>query len=214
MSHFIGLCFGDCWESNLDPYDEGLEVEPYVAYTKDEAIDEVKRRHAQSYERALEVLKKKDLNSESYEYFQKILDKGLFISYEDAWKVAQEWGYEIDEEENLLSTYNPNSKWDWYSMGGRWQSYLYLKELDENGDAVRVDQATFGEIDWDYMIENDTIPFCFVTADGEWVEKGEMGWWGIVSNETPNESWKETFKRYINSIEDADCLVTAIDFHI
>ena len=64
------------------------------------------------------------------------------------------------------------------------------------------------------MINSGTIPFCFVTEDGDWVEKGEMGWWGCVSNETPNESWKETFKRYINSIEDNDCLVTAIDFHI
>lgn len=214
MSHFIGLCFGDCWESNLDPYDEGLEVEPYVAYTKEEAIDKVKSCHAQSYENALEVLKKKDLNLESYEYFQKIIDKGLFISYEDAWKVAQEWGYEIDEEENLLSRYNPNSRWDWYSMGGRWSEFLYTKEKDDDGNPIKSDQAYFGEIDWDYMIDNDVIPFCFVTEDGEWVEKGEMGWWGMVANETPNESWKETFKRYINSIKDADCLVTAIDFHI
>lgn len=113
-----------------------------------------------------------------------------------------------------MSTYNPNSRWDWYSIGGRWHSYLYLKELDDNSDPIRVNQATFAEIDWDYMIDNNIIPFCFITKDGEWVEKGEMGWWGMVSNETPSESWKETFKRYINSIEDTNCLVTAVDFHI
>ena len=27
MSHFVGLCFGDNWENNLDPYCEDLEVE-------------------------------------------------------------------------------------------------------------------------------------------------------------------------------------------
>ena len=43
MSHFVGLCFGDYWESNLEQYYEGLEVEAYVAYTKDEAIDKVKK---------------------------------------------------------------------------------------------------------------------------------------------------------------------------
>ena len=214
MSHFIGLCFGDFWESNLDPYDEGLEVEPYVAYTKEEAIDEVKQRHASNYEWAIKALENQSTTERQRKHAESVVEKGLFISYEDAWKVAQEWGYEIDEEENLLSRYNPDSRWDWYSIGGRWHSYLYLKELDGNGDRIRVDQASFGEIDWDYMIDKGTIPFCFVTEDGDWVEKGEMGWWGMVSNETPSESWKETFKRYINSIKDMDCLVTAIDFHI
>jgi hypothetical protein len=214
MSHFIGLCFGDCWESNLNPYDEGLEVEPYVAYTKEEAIDEVKRRHAFDYEWAIKTLENKSTPERQRKHAESIVERGLFISYEDAWKVAQEWGYEIDEDGNLLSRYNPDSRWDWYSIGGRWSGFLYTKEKDDEGNPIRVDQATFGEIDWDYMIDNGNIPFCFVTADGEWVEKGEMGWWGMVSNETPNESWKETFKRYINSIEDTDCLVTAIDFHI
>ena len=214
MSHFIGLCFGDFWESNLDPYDEGLEVEPYVAYTKEEAIDEVKQRHASNYEWAIKALEHQSTTERQRKHAESVVEKGLFISYEDAWKVAQEWGYEIDEEENLLSRYNPDSKWDWYSIGGRWHSYLYLKEVDDDGNAIKVDQASFGEIDWNYMIDNGTIPFCFVTEDGDWVEKGEMGWWGSVSNETSSESWKETFKRYINSIEDTDCLVTAIDFHI
>ena len=214
MSHFIGLCFGDCWESNLDPYDEGLEVEPYVAYTKEEAIDEVKRRHASDYEWAINALKNESTTEQQRQRAESKIEKGLFISYEDAWKEVQKWGYQLDEDENLLSTYNPDSRWDWYSIGGRWHSYLYLKEVDDNGERIKVDQANFGEIDWDYMINSGTIPFCFVTEDGDWVEKGEMGWWGCVSNETPNESWKETFKRYINSIEDNDCLVTAIDFHI
>lgn len=214
MSHFIGLCFGDCWEDNLEQYYEGLEVEAYVAYTKDEAIDEVKRNHASSYEQAVIQLNKSDITESNRKYFNSIVDKGLFMSYEDAWKEVQYWGYQIDENENLLSTYNPDSRWDWYSIGGRWHSYLHLKELDDNGDRIRVDQATFGEIDWDYMIDNKVIPFCFVTEYGEWVENGKMGWWGMVSNETPSESWKETFKRYINSIKDTDCLVTAIDFHI
>ena len=160
MSHFIGLCFGEYWESNLDRYDENMEVEPYIRYTKDEVIDEVKRRHVQNYEYALEALKKKDLDSESYEYFQKVLDKGLFISYEDAWEEAKKWGYEIDSDENLLSTYNPDSKWDWWVVGGRWSGYLVLKERAENGDIIKVDQADFNEIDWDYMLNNNRIPFC------------------------------------------------------
>ena len=41
MSHFIGLCFGDNWENDLEQYYEGLEVEAYIRYTKEEAIDTV-----------------------------------------------------------------------------------------------------------------------------------------------------------------------------
>lgn len=209
MSHFVGLCFGDNWESNLDQYDENMEVEPYIRYTKDEAIDEVKRRHAQSYENALEALKKKNLNSESYEYFQKIVDKGLFISWEDAWEEAKKWGYEIDSDENLLSTYNPDSKWDWYSVGGRWDGFLHYKDADPGFEETNV--AYIHELDMNYLLEH--IPFCFVTEDGEWKEKGEMGWWCSVSNEKSEESWKQQFVDYVKSL-DADCLVTAVDFHI
>ncbi len=213
MSHFIGLCFGEFWESNLDQYDENLEVEPYIQYTKDEAIDEVKKRHVKNYESALEMLNNKDLDLKSIEYFQKEIDKGLFISYEDAWEEAKGWGYEIDANENLLSTYNPDSKWDWYVIGGRWSGYLILKERGENGEIIEVDQADFDEIDWDYMISHNKIPFCYIDPDGDWCEKGRMGWWAMVSDETSDQSWEKQFKDFIDSI-DYNCIVTAVDFHI
>lgn len=167
MSHFIGLCFGDGWENNLEQYYEGLEVEAYVAYTKDEAIDEVKRSHADSYEQAVIQLNKSDLTETNRKYFNSIVDKGLFISYEDAWKEVQRWGYQIDENENLISTYNPDSKWDWYSIGGRWSGFLYTKEKDDEGNPIRVNQARFKDIDWDYMLENNIVPFNFVTEKGD-----------------------------------------------
>ena len=42
-------------------------------------------------------------------------------------------------------------------------------------------------------------PFCFVTEDGEWIEKGEMGWWCSVSNEKSEETWKQQFIDYVFS---------------
>ena len=213
MSHFIGLCFGDYWESNLDPYDEGLEVEPYVAHTKEEAIDEVKHRHAADYEWAIKALENTSTTEQQRKHAESIIERGLFISYEDAWKVAQEWGYELDEEENLLSRYNPDSKWDWYSIGGRWSGFLCTKEKDDEGNPIRVNQAQFKDIDWNYMIENDIIPFNYVTEDGEWREKGEMGWWGMTTNEMEQDDWTDNFKNYLKLVED-DCLVTVVDFHI
>ena len=209
MSHFVGLCFGDNWEDYLENYYEGLEVEAYIAYTKEEAIDEVKKMRAYNYERAVEMLQKPDLNSKQIEHYQNIIDLGLFISYEDAWNEAQDWGYEVDEDENLLTTYNPDSRWDWYSIGGRWDGFLHYKDVEPGLEETN--EAYIHELDMDYLLEN--IPFCFVTEDGEWREKGEMGWWCSVSNEKPEETWKQQFRDYVKSL-DPNCLVTVIDFHI
>ena len=65
--------------------------------------------------------------------------------------------------------YNPQSKWDWYSLGGRWADSLLLKTNDRHkgkkghpswtkGDdwkpeAGRADQARFGAIDWEGMVK-------------------------------------------------------------
>lgn len=209
MSHFVGLCFGVNWEDNLDRYYEGLEVEAYIVYTKEEAIDHVKKARVNNYEFAVNSLQNPNLDSGLKERYQDIVDRGLFISYEDAWKEAQDWGYEIDEDENLLSTYNPESKWDWYSVGGRWDGFLHYKN-EELGFA-ETNEAYIHELDIDYLLEH--IPFCFVTEDGEWREKGEMGWWGSVSNEKPEDSWKQQFVDYVKSL-DENCLVTVVDFHI
>ena len=213
MSHFVGLCFGEYWESNLEAYDESLEVEEYIAYTKEEAIDSVKQNHARAYESAIEYLRKSDITESSKKHCESIVDKGLFISYEDAWKEAKNWGYKLDDNENLVTTYNPDSKWDWYSIGGRWSGFLYTKEKDDEGNPIRVNQAQFKDIDWDYMLENNIIPFNFVTEDGDWYEKGQMGWWGMTTNEMDLSTWIEDFQSYLKNIED-DCLVTVVDFHI
>ena len=38
MSHFVGLCFGENWENDIEKFDESLQVEGYIAYTKEDAI--------------------------------------------------------------------------------------------------------------------------------------------------------------------------------
>lgn len=149
MSHFVGLCFGEYYECHLERYYKGNDVEEYVDYTKEEAIAEIKKDRPD-------------------------------ISDEEAWEYVKEsWGYTINEKDELVSTYNPDSKWDWYSIGGRWGGFLPLKELDSEGDHLTTNEALVGEIDWEYLLNEKFPPFCFVTEDGEWIEKGEMGWWGM-----------------------------------
>ena len=213
MSHFVGLCFGSYWDTDLEQYAEDLEVEAYVDQTKEEAINEVQRTQRKRYLEAVKALQTPNLNSRSMDFYQKIVDQGPSISKEDAWKEVLSWGYELDEHGNLLSTYNPNAKWDWYCVGGRWNGFLVLKERKEDGSIIEVNEAYFNEIDWDYMKEWNRIPFCFVDEDGEWYEKGEMGWFAITTNEMAEDTWRTSFEDYINTVAD-DCLVTVVDFHI
>jgi hypothetical protein len=103
---------------------------------------------------------------------------------------------------------NPNAKYDWYSEGGRWSGYLTNKE----GKTTDCDLLT--EVDWD---KTDT-PFCFVNDNGEWIERGQMGWFAMVANEKKKETWDEEFKAYVQSLlndeQASEIEVYAIDYHI
>ena len=62
-----------------------------------------------------------------------------------------------DAEGNLLSTYNPNSRWDWYTVGGRFPGRLKAKsgkhgEGSAYADNPRADgafdEARVGDVDF------------------------------------------------------------------
>lgn len=56
-------------------------------------------------------------------------------------------GEEPDEDTGKLGYWhNPNARWDWYVIGGRWSNWLQLK------DGTRADQARYGDIDWAAML--------------------------------------------------------------
>jgi hypothetical protein len=150
---------------------------------------------------------------------------------------------------SYISTYNPDSKWDWWVIGGRWQGDLdpdYDYEKDErnwetcdlcNGTGDRKDLTPASwkkecggcngchgkgtKIKWTlapHEVGNiklvseilDYVPFAIVTPDGRWHEKGNMGWWGIVSDE--QENWSAIAKRILQ--EHQSCVAVLCDLHI
>lgn len=64
------------------------------------------------------------------------------------------------------------------------------------------------EVDW-----KESTPFAFIAPNGEWHEKGEMGWWAIITNEKGEKDWETEFKEFIDSL-DEDTVVTVVDCHI
>ncbi len=117
------------------------------------------------------------------------------------------------------STYNPRSRWDWYRVGGRWDGEITNNiQTSENGfnfdkkhETTRNNMMLLDETT--SPIPDKWIPFAIVTPDGEWHEKGKMGWWACVSDKKAN--WKdiarEIFEKYRG---DRKYLVVACDCHI
>jgi hypothetical protein len=64
-----------------------------------------------------------------------------------------------------------------------------------------------------YLTRNASISTFAVVKDGQWYEKGEMGWWACVSNEKDPNEWNLEFKKLIDEISE-DTLMSLYDCHI
>lgn len=72
--------------------------------------------------------------------------KHVFDSEEEA---KEALGDKFDEEEAYWE--NPNAKWDWYSVGGRWSGFLKLKEkgkgvMGEPGVMERLEEGAWADV--------------------------------------------------------------------
>ena len=91
-------------DEKMEPFSEHLEVDPYIGCT----VEEMLERYNNYKER-----NKGDI-IESFEEYSK-----------------DYCGAGNDEYGNALTTYNPQSKWDWYEIGGRWSGIIETKESKE-----------------------------------------------------------------------------------
>jgi hypothetical protein len=64
-----------------------------------------------------------------------------------------------------------------------------------------------------YLTRNAHIGTFAVLKDGEWYEKGEMGWWGCVSDEKDPEEWNNQFNKLLEELPE-DTLLSVFDCHI
>jgi len=307
MSHSTVLIVGKDPEKQLEPYweldlsYEEIKEDPRAVF-EDET--ETVKKEFEKYKEIYSTLEKHN------EYFANYLkdktEDEKVKEWEDGKKTTESIeahcegdGYTILEDGRIGSYSNPNAKWDWYQLGGRWSGYLMLK------DGTRADQAYKKDIDVDAMIKRGQdeasnrydkmvevcgiIPIiskwktyykkisetytrdqaiddyhnqagskhfhnslkklrdtdkeglrkevtwyelddyqcskdeyikrhkyqCFSTfavlKDNKWYEKGEMGWFGIVSDE--KDDWNKSFVKIFDSIDD-DQLLSVYDLHI
>lgn len=197
--------------------------------------------------------------------------------------VDQEYGGFIGEDGKCYHKTNPNKKWDWWVVGGRWSGFfeehgdiVQLKDLDLNamqdaevekqlpryekfqkivagrpvptwedtrekcGDIDRARdtywndpvikdlKAGFDDV-WDLnsMVKRmnctrekfiartrkQAIQTFAVVYKGKWYERGNMGWWGVVTEEKDIDRWDDEFDKLLKSLP-PDTWLTAVDCHI
>ncbi len=295
MSHFAVLVIGDDIEEQLAKYDENLEMPRYVKYTKEElianerqSIEEYKNDTYAEYLSDPIKYAENSTNDNHLKYLKEEFPKKLTMTDEEIYELATKWydPEDIGENGEVYSTRNPNSKWDWYEVGGRWAGTIAVKdgvEIDMPNfswgwdadsrekviaEGTKTDSAYVRDIDFSKMhrteedykealrywelivegvkpknkVEEEQIKFTWykpeyyieryknketfakcrssfsmwaVVKDGEWYEKGKMGFWAM-SDETHDEAvdWEMNFfDRFLKDLPE-DTLITVVDCHI
>lgn len=153
MTHYTVLVKYESEELNpaeldklLEPYSEDKEVEPYKKYVEGDSLEQMKKCY--------KLKKLEDLVAKIKNWSGcagGIDEKGLFY-----------W-----------STYNPKSKWDWWSLGGRWSGELLLKpgtggvegEAGAFDNETGIDMAFLKYVDFEAMKKKN-----YEDAVKEWEE--------------------------------------------
>jgi len=146
MSHYSVAVFtepnGRTVEELLARYDESIEVDPYVFMTKKEAIEHVRKdiedckngKYAEYLANPSEY-EESCKNKTHIKFLKEEFPERLNWTDEECYEhMAKQWGKEdVDEDGNLITTYNPDSKWDWYVEGGRFSDEILLKTGERVG---------------------------------------------------------------------------------
>lgn len=168
--HFSVLVIGGFVDEQLEPY----SVEPDSEFMEQEWVDVSDDEDCYSNpEYLVEAYQSTDgtyyspYTNEGYKLKQtdailhKVPLKTIYPTLKD---YMEECGYEFNEDEGSYGYWsNPNAKWDWFEIGGRWQNVFVLKEgaegykgtciiPEESPDVSEVQytaQASKKDIDWD-----------------------------------------------------------------
>lgn len=214
MSHSTVLVLtktADDLESALAPFDENTEVPRYIANTKAQLIATERQRHTLAAENLAEMLNDPQAywprgiqNPAHLRWIVRDAPAAAALSDDELWEqVVKPKAYDLDDEGNQWSTYNPRSRWDWYAIGGRWDRELVVK----GGGQGNVNQARLGDLN----LLLSLVPFAVLTPDGTWHEQGKMRWFGIVQDE--DDAWEKKYRELIAQ-QDPDLVATLVDVHI
>lgn len=185
--HYLCLVVGADPDKELEPYFGELPVPRYKVF-----------------------LEADDVKLMASEYSLPETDRAGLAGYMSKW-TGEEGGL---EEGRLFhwSTDNPDGKYDWYEVGGRFSGYLRLKSpLRPTGwrrlfgarAKEQVNQALKKDVNVDAILSD---PPAALLNSGEWHEQP------FDSSAEASEEWRRRFSQLFSAIPD-DAPLTAMDLH-
>lgn len=143
MSHFVCVVIGDDPVKQLAPFaeqwDDG-EAPDTIEF--DDKTEELKQDYETGTTEAVRTPDTEEWISIHSDRYRKYSDKtkgeldkvevGFKMVYPTFKEFAKRWGgYEPDGEGRYGYWHNPQAKWDWYELGGRWAGFFRLKKDTE-----------------------------------------------------------------------------------
>lgn len=127
---------------------------------------------------------------------------------------------DIDADGNIYSTSNPDGKWDWWMIGGRWAGAWTLVPGAEPGldtehsgfgsnddtPATSTDCARLRDLKRDSIAET----FAYIDLCGHWHEQGRMGWFGMASDLSAESDWAAEYQGFIDALAPDTWLVNIV----
>lgn len=271
MSHYSVAVFtnDECtYEELLEPYDENLRVPHYIQ--KSEIISSVREEieryknswYADYLKNPKEYIEKYN-RKEHIEYITKIFPTKLNWTDEECYADGVKYYDEEDikSDGSVFERSNPNAKWDWYEVGGRFCNLIPLTDgsFDNEADMCDVNINYRDEKEytraikfWKLYIDgeipvteeekeiikyslykkeyytkrykdaedyaDDCSAFTFYAAllpNGEWLEPGSVGWWGIsLATEEAEIAWRSKVKDVLKQAQKENWHITIVDCHI
>ncbi len=220
MSHFKLFVVGDDVEALLEKFDENLDIEFF------DCTEEC---------------------AEEWEKYQKDKKRMKEHTYGSMLEFAEDYfGYKIEDGKPGYWR-NPLAKWDWWQIGGRYDSYLVNKD-GVHGDSFKVKDIDFAAMErrnaenaagwWDeahqeknnamkeflygikpgmtkeqYIAQRTGVSAYAFLMGENWVQRGEMGWFGISTDEKDPEDWDSEMTAFIKGL-DPEQTLTVVDCHI
>ena len=127
-----------------------------------------------------------------------------------SWKAVQEKHQtgEVDDK--------GEPKVDWKAAREEYNEQPRVKALRANKETIWYELDDFLNVTREEYIQrfrDSALTLFALVKDGKWYERGEMGWWGMVSNEQDRAEWNRQFSALIDELPD-NTLLTVVDCHI
>ncbi len=172
-------------EAQMAPYDENISVAPYVSYSLAQARADLER----DIRRLERIIERKDPRYDLAKCLATV-DELRRATPEEKYRAYVRFHETFNAQGEPISTYNPASKWDWYRIGGRWDGWATGNEKPSHRGynfGPEHESVANNLAATEQALQRGIIPHAIVTPDGQWHERGKMGWFAVLITE--NDDW-------------------------